>query len=268
MAAAPTPNSPAAPWALITGASSGFGADFARELAGQKHDLVLVARRTEPMEALARELEERHRIRTRVIGMDLARPGVGAQLKAQLDAEDIAVDVLINNAGYGVYGELVEQSLARTLDMLQLNVVGLTELTHVFGADMARRGRGQILLVASIGGYQATPTYAAYSASKAYVLLFGEALHEELKKRGVTVTVVSPGVAATSFFAVSGQKPTRYQRLLMMRSQDVVRVGLSAMRRGRASIVPGFLNALTVWLNRLFPRSTQRKTAYSLMRSS
>lgn len=255
------------PWALITGASSGFGIDFARELAGQKHNLVLVARRTEPMEGLARELEARHGIRTRVIGMDLARSGAGAQLKAQLDAEGIAIEVLVNNAGYGIYGEFIEQPLARTMDMLQLNVLSLTELTHAFGADMARRGRGQILLVASIGGYQATPTYAAYSASKAYVLLFGEALHEELKGRGVTVTVVSPGVAATSFLAVAGQEATPYHRLLMMRSDEVVRAGLKALRRGRASVIPGFLNALTMWLNRLVPRSTQRKTAHALMRS-
>jgi short-subunit dehydrogenase len=255
------------PWALVTGASSGFGQDFARELAGKGNNLVLVARRVEPMQQLARELEASSGVQTRVIGMDLARPGVGAELKQMLDAEGIRIATLINNAGFGIFGEFVDQPIQKTLDMLQLNMMSLTELTHVFAADMVQRGSGQILLVASIGGYQASPTYAAYSASKAYVLLLGEALHEELKKKGVTVTVVSPGVAATNFLTVSGQQATPYQRMFMMTSADVVRIGLRALQRGRASIVPGFLNALTVWSNRLAPRSTQRKTAYALMRN-
>lgn len=255
------------PWALVTGASSGFGQDFARELAGKGNNLVLVARRVEPMQQLARELEASSGVQTRVIGMDLAQPGVGAELKQRLDAEGIRIATLINNAGYGMFGEFVDQPIQKTLDMLQLNMMSLTDLTHTFAADMAQRGSGQILLVASIGGYQATPTYAAYSASKAYVLLLGEALHEELKKKGVTVTVVSPGVAATNFLTVSGQQATPYQRMFMMTSADVVRIGLRALQRGRASIVPGFLNALTVWSNRLAPRSTQRKTAYALMRN-
>ncbi len=241
--------------------------DFADELATKGHNLVLVARRVEPMQALAVELKNRHGVQVKVIGMDLARADVGAELLAQLDADGIAVDTLINNAGYGVFGEFVEQPLKRTLDMLQLNMVTLTELTHVFGSTMARRGAGQIVLVASIGGYQATPTYAAYSASKAYVLLFGEALHEELRGRGVTVTVLSPGITATEFLKVSGQKATLYQRLVMMRSRPVVRIGLRALERGRASIVPGCLNAVTAWSNRFMPRSLQRKLAFHLMRN-
>lgn len=254
-------------WALITGASSGFGINFAQELAAQGHHLVLVARRVEPMQKLARELEARHGIRTRVIGLDLARPGVGAELKSLLDADGIAVDVLINNAGYGIYGDFMDQPLSKTMDMLQLNMMSLTELTHAFAADMVRRGSGQILLVASIGAYQATPTYAAYCASKAYVLHFGEALHDELKSKGVTVTVLSPGVTATSFLEVAGQRPTLYQRLVMMRSPVVARIGLNALRRRRASIVPGLLNAITAWTNRLVPRVMQRRVAYILMRN-
>ena len=184
-----------------------------------------------------------------------------------LDAEGIVVDTLINNAGYGLFGEFVDQPLQRTLDMLQLNMLTLTELTHAFGGAMARRGSGRILLVASIGGYQSTPTYAAYSASKSYVLPFGEALHEELRPRGVTVTVLSPGITATEFLKVSGQKATLYQRLVMMRSRPVVRIGLRALERGRASVVPGWLNAATAWSNRLMPRSVQRKVAFLLMRN-
>ncbi len=260
-------NSKNGTWALITGASSGFGVDFARELAAEGHSLVLVARRVEPMQALAAELSAQHGIATRVIGMDLAQPGVGALLKARLDQEGIAVDLLINNAGYGLFGEFFSQPLEKTLNMLQLNIVTLTELTYVFGKDMASRGRGRILFVASNGAYQATPTYAAYCASKSYVLLFGEALHEELRARGVTVTVLSPGITATEFLLVSGQKATLYQRLMMMRSRQVVRIGLRALRSGRASVVAGWLNAMVAWSNRLMPRAVQRKLAFQTMRN-
>ncbi len=254
-------------WALVTGASSGFGVDFAHELAEQGQNLVLVARRMEPMRVLAADLERRHGVQARVIAMDLARPGVGADLYARLSAEGIEIETLVNNAGFGLFGEFLDQPLQRTLDMLQLNMLTLTELTHIFGSAMAHRGTGRILLVASIGGYQATPTYAAYSASKSYVLLFGEALHEELRSRGVTVTVLSPGITATGFLDVSGQKPTLYQRLVMMQSRPVARIGLRAMSRGRASVVPGWLNALAAWSNRLMPRGLQRQIAHQLMRN-
>jgi hypothetical protein len=254
-------------WALVTGASSGFGVDFAHLLAQRGANVVLAARSVEPMQRLAAELEAAYQVRTHVVGIDLARPGVGAELKGQLDTANIAVDILVNNAGYGVYGDFLAQPLARTLDMIQLNVASLTELTHAFAQPMAARGRGKVLLVASIGGYQATPTYAAYSATKAYVLLFGEALHEELKGRGVTVTVLSPGITATRFLAVSGQRPTLYQRLFMMQSRPVARIGLRALYSGRASIVPGWLNAVTAWSNRLMPRLVQRKVAYLLMKN-
>ena len=252
-------------WALVTGASSGFGVDFATLLAEQGVNLVLAARRTEPMEALAAQLRARHDVEVVVEGVDLAQPGAGSALKRRLDGHGIPVDILINNAGYGLYGPLLAQPLDRTLDMLQLNTASLTELTHVFGNDMARRGRGHILLVASIGGFQATPTYAAYSASKAYVLLLGEALNAELAPQGVKVSVLSPGITATNFLAVSGQRPTLYQRLLMMKSRPVAALGLRALKAGTASVVPGLGNKLTVWSARLFPRRVQTWMAQRLM---
>ncbi len=254
-------------WALVTGASSGFGRDFAHLLAERGAHLALVARRVPDMERLAVELRGKFGVKVHVEPMDLARSGGGAELKARLAAAGIAVDLLINNAGYGVFGEFLDQPLAASLDMLQLNILSLTELTHVFATDMVRRGGGQILLTASIGGYQATPLYAAYSASKAYVLLFGEALHEELADKGVTVTVLSPGITATGFLAVSGQKATFYQRMAMMQSRPVARIGLAALKAGRASIVPGWLNAVTAWSNRLMPRLVQRKVAHQLMKN-
>jgi short-subunit dehydrogenase len=179
-------------WALVTGASSGFGVQFAKLLAERKANLVLVARRTEPMERLAEELRQRHSVQVVVEGMDLSGMGVGAELKSRLDARGIPIDILVNNAGYGLYGAFLDQPLERITDMLQLNMITVTELTYIFAGVMVKRRGGHILLTASLLGYQAVPGYAAYAATKAYVLLFGEALHQELEQRGVTVTALCP----------------------------------------------------------------------------
>src|SRR5215469_3925280 len=244
-------------WALVTGASSGFGIEFANLLAEQHANLVLVARRTEPMERLAEQLRQNHQVNVVVEGMDLALTGASADLKSRLDSRGITVDVLVNNAGYGAYGNFVDQSLQRLLDMLQLNMITLTELTHIFAADMVRRRTGHILLIASLLGYQAVPGYAAYAASKGYVLLFGEALHAELKPYGVGVTVLSPGPSATSFSAVAGQNDTSVLRMLMMAPGPVARSGILGMLGRRSSVVPGILNKFIVFWDRLTPRSVQ-----------
>lgn len=254
-------------WALVTGASSGFGMDFATELARKRFNLVLVARRPAPMEQLANKLRRETGAEIIVEAADLSMDGSASRLKEFLDRRGVAIHTLINNAGYGVFGDFVDQPLVRTMDMLRVNVSALTELTYLFGAEMKKRGEGEILLVSSIGGYQATPMYAAYSASKAYVLHFGEALHEELAPYGVTVTVVSPGISSTGFLSVSGQKATAYQRAVMMSSQAVVGAGLRALSMRKASVVPGMVNALTVLNNRFIPRAWQRKIAYRLMRN-
>lgn len=254
------------PWALVTGASSGLGVDFARQLAARGHNLALVARRREPMDALAATLVAEHGVEVVVEPEDLAAAGAADRLAARLAARGVEVEVLVNNAGFGLFGDFLAVDGARTDEMLRLNIVALTALTRTFAAAMAARGRGRILLVSSIGAYQATPSYAAYSASKAYVLLFGEALHRELAPRGVTVTVVSPGITATSFLAVSGQSATAYQRMMMMRSADVVRTALGALFAGRTSVVPGFGNKLGVFANRFVPRGLQAIIAGRLMR--
>jgi len=254
-------------WALVTGASSGFGVEFATILAEQGSNLVLAARRAEPMEKLAAELRSKHGVDVLVEAMDLGHAGVAMELKGYLDSRGIAIDTLINNAGFGVHGKFVERPLESTMAMLQLNMLTLTELTHVFAQDMVKRGGGEILMVASIGGYQATPTYAAYSATKAYVLLFGEALNTELKPHGVRVSVLCPGITATSFLEVSGQKMTPYQRVFMMQPRPVAEIGIRAMRRGTPSVVPGVANKVTIFSNRLSPRSVQSKVAYQLMKN-
>ena len=215
-------------WALITGASSGFGVEFATLLAERNANLVLVARRREPMEKLAEQLRQKHRVNVVVEGLDLVVPGAGAELKSRVDSRGMTIDVLVNNAGFGLYGNFVDQPLQKTLDMLQLNMLALTQITHVFANDMRKRRTGHILLIASLLGYQATPGYAAYAASKAYVLLFGEALHAELKQYGIGVTVLCPGPSATSFGAVAGQSDTAVLRMLMMEPRPVARRGIQA----------------------------------------
>ena len=245
-------------WALVTGASSGCGMEFAKLLAARNANLVLVARRTEPMQELARELKQKHSVTVVVERMDLSQAGAGAELKSRLDRRAIAVDVLVNNAGCGLYGNFVDQPHSKILEMLQLNILSMTELTHIFAAEMSKRRAGHILLIASLLGYQAVPGYAAYAASKAYVLMFGEALHEELKPHGVGVTVLSPGATSTSFGEVAGQKDTTALRLLMMQPGPVANAGIAAMMGRRSSVVAGLLNKVVVLTNRFTPRRMQR----------
>jgi uncharacterized protein len=244
-------------WALVTGASSGFGVQFARLLAERRANLVLVARRTEPMEALAAELRPKHGVRVVVEGMDLARTGAAADLKSRLDAQGIPVDVLVNNAGYGLYGAFLDQPLEKITNMLHLNMITVTELTHVFARDMVQRRSGHILLTASLLGYQAVPGFAAYAATKAYVLHLGEALHQELEPHGITVTALCPGSAETSFGEVAGQKFSPLVRLMTVEPHRIARAGLGAMMRRRATVVPGFLNKAAVLSSRLMPRPVQ-----------
>lgn len=253
-------------WALVTGASSGLGIDFAHLLAERGANLVLVARRSEPMQALAAELKRTHGTHCHVIAMDLARPGVGAELHAKVAARRVAIELLVNNAGFGVFGDFVDQPLASEMSMLQLNVMALTELTHVFAADMVKRGSGRILLVGSLCGFQPLPRYAAYAASKAYVLSFGEALHEELKDRGVVVSVLCPGVTATGFLAVSGQETMPLPDILTMQSRPVTEIGLKGLDAGQASVVPGLPNQATAFASRILPRSLFPRLAYRLLK--
>ena len=245
-------------WALVTGASSGFGVEFAKLLAERNANLVLVARRTEPMEQLAEELRKKHSVQVVVIGMDLSRSDAGAELKVDLDTRGIAIEILVNNAGFGIYGDFLDQPLEKITEMMRLNIMTVTELTHAFGRDMARRHAGHILLVASLLGYQAVPGYAAYAASKAYVLLLGEALHREFAPHGVSVTALCPGLSATAFGEIAGQKASFLLKLLTMEPRAVASDGVLTMLRGKASVVPGFFNKATMFLDRFMPRSMQR----------
>jgi short-subunit dehydrogenase len=241
--------------ALITGASSGFGADFARQLAARGSSLILVARRAERLRTLADQLRREHGVQVEVIVTDLARVGAASQLFDQVRALGLAVDVLINNAGACNFGRYLDHRLEDERSVMLLNMLSLSELCHLFGRPMVERGYGRILLVSSISAYLSPPLYAVYGGTKAFVRSFGEALSHELKGTGVSCTVVAPGVAGTEFIDRSGQtRTTRSQRWTMMRSADVVRSSLRAMGRRRATFVPGLVNASIVLGTRLLPR--------------
>lgn len=253
-------NSFAGKWALITGASSGLGLEFADLLAAQKVNLVLAARRQEPMERLASDLRREYGIDVLVEAIDLASPGAASRLKCSLDAKSVTVDILLNNAGYGLHGDLLETPIERTANMIQLNITTLTELTYLFGLDMAKRRSGHILLVASLMAFQAVPSYAAYAATKAYVLALGEAVHDELRPHGVVVTTLCPGHTATGFDAAAGATTSAMLRLLTMKPRPVAASGIRALLQGKTMVVAGLANKMVVFSNRLTPRSMQRAT--------
>jgi short-subunit dehydrogenase len=241
-------------WALITGASSGFGEEFARQYGAQGRPLVLVARRLEKLETLATELREKYGVDVIVEQADLSNVAAAIQLHQRLRERGIAIDILINNAGHGLQGSFVDGTLDAALAMLQLDAVSVTALTHVFAQDMRTRGRGKILLVASMLAYLGVDKFAVYAAAKAYVLRLGEALHRELKRDGVTVTVLCPGMSDTGFATAAQQKITPALKLLMMQPAPVVRAGIRALQAGRISVVPGWVNKATVMFTRATPR--------------
>ncbi len=251
--------------ALVTGASSGLGADFARQLAVQGCNLILVARREDQLNALKDEIRLRNPVEIQVIAMDLVVRDAPQALYDRIKASGKTVDVLINNAGMGLYGDFLDIPWERERDMLELLILTVVHLTKLFARDMVARRSGYILQIASIGAFQPSPIYATYSAAKSFVLYFGEALHYELRKTKVKCTVLCPGVTRTEFLQVAGQSPTLYQRLTMMDSPAVARIGLEAVLRGRASVVAGRFNALMAFLTRFTPRSLAAAMAYRMM---
>jgi short-subunit dehydrogenase len=241
-------------WVLITGASSGFGEEFARQYAEQGHSLVLVARRLDRLQILAEELRRQFRSEVVVEQVDLSDVAAVVQLHQRLRERGMAIDILINNAGHGLQGPFLDARLEAALAMVQLDIASLTAVTHVFAQDMRTRKRGKILLVASLLAYQGVENFAVYSAAKAYVLRLAEALHRELKSDGITVTALCPGMSATGFAKAAQQKITPVLKLLMMQPAPVVRAGIRALQAGTISVVPGLANKLSAIFTWATPR--------------
>jgi uncharacterized protein len=249
--------------ALITGASAGLGAGFARRLAAEKNNLVLVARRVDKLEALAAELRTTHSVEVFVEASDLSQPGAVKQLMTKLKAKNLDVECLINNAGFGLNGEFATLDGAKQTEMINLNVTALTELCHAVLPGMIARKSGQILNVASTAAFQAGPLMAVYYASKAYVLNFSEALHEEVKPYGIHVSALCPGPTVTEFFAGADMGGSLLAKMARQPEQ-VVSDGLRALKSNRAFIVSGIMNKLMAQSTRLAPRFFTRKLAKSL----
>ena len=253
--------------ALVTGASSGLGVDFARELAHRGANIVLVARREDRLKQLQGELQGQYGIKAMAVALDLGDPQAPQMLYDHLKAQKTPIDILVNNAGFGLFGMELEIPWEKTRQMLTLDIVALTHLTKLFARDMVARRSGYILQVASIGAYQPSPTYAAYSAAKSYVRSFSQALNYELRGTGVSSTVISPGVTATEFLQVAGQRKTWYQKALMMTSAEVAAIGVRAMLKRKYSVVPGFLNWLSALFTTVTPDPINAAVAYRAMKN-
>jgi short-subunit dehydrogenase len=223
--------------------------------ASDGNDLILVARRADVLQQVAKGLEEKYRVTIDIIALDLTEPGAPGRIVSQLESDGIEPYILINNAGTGVYGPFLETGLKEELGSIQLNVAALTHLTKLVVPGMVQRGRGRVLNVASTGAFQPGPLMAVYYATKSYVLSLSEALANELAKTGVTVTCLCPGPTRTEFQARAGMSNMfLVSQPLMSSSADVARAGYNGMRRGKRVVVPGMLNKLLAFAVRLAPR--------------
>ena len=244
------------PVAVVTGASAGLGVEFARQLSAKGHRLVLVARRRERLDELAAELGN-----ARAVELNLSQPGAAGALMADVIRHGETVGVLVNNAGFGLAGQFAELDGRRQREMIDLNCGALAELAHAFLPGMIDRKAGSILNVASTAAFQPGPGMAVYFATKAFVLSFSEALHDEVKRHNVKVSCLCPGPTRTEFRSVSGFDPKGRLAKISADAPSVVRAGLKGLERNRAVVVPGLANKAISQAHRLFPRAFMRRAA-------
>jgi len=240
-------------YVLITGASEGIGREFSKIFAKNGHSLVLVARNQARLDTLAKELNTIGCVDVRTISKDLSHPTAAEELKAAIDDQKIAIEILVNNAGFGVHGPFPDTDWKTTENMLNLNMITLTHLTRLFLPEMLRKGCGKILNVASAAAFQPGPLMACYFASKAYVLSFTEALSEELRGTGVTVTACCPGPTRTQFQRRSHTENIR-ENSFAMEAAPAARAAYRGLIKGKRLVIPGFTNRLLAILVRFFPR--------------
>jgi len=242
--------------AVITGASGGIGEAFARLLASEGYDLVLAARSVDRLESLARELNSTHGIDARAMRSDLAEPGAARVLARDIRGSGRPVSLLVNNAGFGTFGEFRSMDPDRIRDMIQVNITALTELTRALLPDLIERGSAGILNVASTAAFLPGPLMAVYFATKAYVLSFGEALREELRGTGVTVTTLCPGPTTSGFQTAAGMEKSGLVRgRRLMSAEKAAAAGYRGLVRGRSLVIPGIANRIQAFSPRLAPRA-------------
>jgi short-subunit dehydrogenase len=249
--------------ALITGASSGIGLGLATLMA-PNFDLIITARNQDDLESIARELESTHGNHVHVIPADLAKAEAPQQLFSEIERRGLQVDVLVNNAGFGSYGAFAESNHQTDLEMIQVNITALTSLAKLVLPGMLARKRGRIMNVASTAGFQPGPLMAIYYATKAYVIMFSEAIANEVKGSGVTVTCLCPGATATKFAGRAKMEESRLFKMGAMRSEDVARAGYKGMMAGKGMVIPGFLNKTIAMSVRFSPRKMVTAISRSL----
>ncbi|HXM95700.1 MAG TPA: SDR family oxidoreductase [Candidatus Dormibacteraeota bacterium] len=253
-------------WALVTGASAGIGVALAEELARGGTHLILTARRKDRLENLARTLTEKHKIRTEVLPADLTDASAPEKIFALTSEKGITVDLLINNAGFGQYGEFHSTETKRLLDMVQVNCAAVVHLTRLYLPEMVARRSGDVLIVASTAAFQAVPYISTYAATKAFDLFLAEGLAEEMKPYGIRVCALCPGSTESEFHEVAGQTHITAMNAKRETAEKVARTGLRALAAGKSYVISGVGNYLGAQSQRLVPRSVVTSIAARLFR--
>ncbi len=256
------------PVALVTGASSGIGEAFARILAERGNDLVLVARDQARLEALAKELETAHGAHAEVLRADLTDPAQLARVEARCHDQDAPIEILVNNAGFGTFGAFHTLDVDGEMREIQLNVGALVRLTHAAAVEMTARGRGGILNISSLAGFQPGPMNATYGATKAFVTSFTEAVHEELTGTGVAVTVLCPGFTRTGFQETANAPAESVPGFMWQQADEVARAGLDALAKNHASELPGVVNKTLGTFSQMAPNALSRRLSGKVIKRS
>jgi short-subunit dehydrogenase len=243
-----------AEYALITGASSGLGKEFAWIHAQNGHNLVLVARRESLLNDLASDIKTKYKVDILVLSFDLSRPNSPQEIFEKVTSAGINVNYLINNAGFGIGNSFLNSDLESNSNMVEVNIQALIKLTHLFGQSMIKNRTGRVLLVGSVASFMPGPYMATYFASKNFVLAFGQALQEEWKNTGVTITTLCPGPTETDFFEAAGMASSKISKLMPLPSaQKVANYGYKAMIKGKTTAIYGFANQLQAFFSRITP---------------
>jgi hypothetical protein len=252
-------------YTLITGASGGIGCNLAELVAADGKNLVLAARSGDKLEQLASDIRKKNKTEVITIAVDLSEEAGVTKLISEITSKNLSVDTLINNAGFGDFGDFAKADLEKNMEMIRLNISTLTRLSHFFVRGMLSAGQGRIMNVASTAAFMPGPGMAVYYASKAYVLSFSEALTRELRGTGVTVTTLCPGPTDTGFAASAGLGKSLLHRILpAATSPEVAKAGYKAMMKGKAIIIPGFMNKLSTFTPRFSPRGMVRNMIYGI----
>ncbi len=256
-------------FALITGGSGGIGFYLARELASRKHDIILVARSSEQLSQRCDELSKAFNIKAEFLSLDLSTPDAHLTLKSWLNQNSFSIDILINNAGYGIWNPVEKAKLDELTNMMQLNMNTLVNLCYTLLPDLKTHKKSFILNVASTAAYQAVPTLTTYAATKAFVVLFTRGLRQELMKSSVSVSCLSPGATSTGFIDRAGMASMKERaEKFSMKPEAVAKIGIAGMLKGKSEIVPGFINWISVQLTYLVPKSLTEKIAQELYKTT